>query len=160
MKVSGRRKRRLPYHSTLESYNSDLEIEGEQFVGEAASLFRSALGLILYIAQDRPDMQFSTKVLATCVAIPCLKALVALKRLASYLEVSSDSGILPRHCDAYDSTYDCWNEEEIVEPDYRHDRSILTLDLGCLLVTVAGVMRSRHAGPRLQEWCLPMDAWS
>ena len=128
LKISGRRKKGLPYHSTLESYNADLEIEGEKLTGEAANLFRSALGLILYIAQDRPDVQFSTKVLATYMAHPCMKALAALKHLASYLEGSSDLGILLRRCDAYDSTFDRWSEEEIVEPDYRRDRSILTLD--------------------------------
>ena len=128
LKISGRRKKGLPYHSTLESYNVDLEIEGEKLTGEAANLFRSALGLILYIAQDRPDVQFSTKVLATYMAHPCMKALAALKHLASYLEGCSDLGILLRRCDAYDSTFDRWSEEEIVEPDYRRDRSILTLD--------------------------------
>ena len=128
LKISGRRKKGLPYHSTLESYNADLETEGEKLTGEAANLFRSALGLILYIAQDRPDVQFSTKVLATYMAHPCMKALAALKHLASYLEGCSDLGILLRRCDAYDSTFDRWSEEEIVEPDYRRDRSILTLD--------------------------------
>ena len=58
-----------------------------------------------------------------------MKALAALKHLASYLEGSSDLGILLRRCDAYDSTCDRWSEEAIVEPDYRRDRSILTLDV-------------------------------
>ena len=73
-------------------------------------------------------MQFSTKVLATYMAHPCMKALAALKHLASYLEGSSHLGILLRQCDANDSTFDRWSEEEIVEPDFHRDRSILTLD--------------------------------
>ena len=95
---------------------------------ESAALFRSGLGLILYVAQDRPDIQFSTKVLATYMAHPCVKALAAIKHLALYLDGTSDVGILLRRCDSYDTTFDRWNEEEIVEPDYRKDRSALTLD--------------------------------
>ncbi len=128
LKVSGRRKRGLPYHATLESYCPENDLESERLSGESASLFRSALGLILYVAQDRPDIQFSTKVLATYMAHPCVKALAASKHLALYLDGTSDVGILLRRCDPYDTTFDRWNEEEIVEPDYRKDRSALTLD--------------------------------
>ena len=128
LKVSGRRKRGLPYHATLESYCPENDLESERLSGESASLFRSALGLILYVAQDRPDIQFSTKVLATYMAHPCVKALAAIKHLALYLDGTSDVGILLRTCDPYDTTFDRWNEEEIVEPDYRKDRSALTLD--------------------------------
>ena len=128
LKVSGRRKRGLPYHVTLESYSQELDWEGESLEGESASLFRSSLGSILYIAQDRPGIQFSTKVLATYMSHPCVKALAAIKNLAWYLDGTSDVGILLRRCDAYDTTIDRWNEEEIVEPDYRKGRSALTLD--------------------------------
>ena len=128
LKVSGRRKRGLPYHATLESYCPENDLEPERLTGESAALFRSALGLILYVAQDRPDIQFSTKVLATYMAHPCVKALAAIKHLALYLDGTSDIGILLRRCDPYDTTFDRWNEEEIVEPDYRKDRSALTLD--------------------------------
>ena len=82
----------------------------------------------MYVAQDRPDIQFSTKVLATYMAHPCVKALAAIKHLALYLDGTSDVGILLRKCDPHDTTFDRWNEEEIVEPDYRKDRSALTLD--------------------------------
>ena len=58
LKISGRRKRGLPYHATLESYCAEHDWEPERLVGDNAALFRSALGLILYIAQDRPDIQF------------------------------------------------------------------------------------------------------
>ena len=62
------------------------------------------------------------------MAHPCVKALAAIKHLAFYLDGTSDVGILLRKCDPYDTTFDRWNEEEIVEPDYRKDRSALTLD--------------------------------
>ena len=128
LKTSGRIKRGLPYHSTLESYCPDSDYEPERLVGENAALFRSALGLILYIAQDRVDIQFSTKVLATYMAHPCAKAMAAIKHLALYLDATADAGILLRRCDAYDTTFDRWSEEEVVEPDFRRDRSVITLD--------------------------------
>ena len=54
--------------------------------------------------------------------------MAAIKHLALYLDGTSDVGILLRRCDSYDTTFDRWNEGEIIEPDYRKDRSALTLD--------------------------------
>ena len=59
LKVSGRRKRGLPYHSTLESYCAENDLEPERLTGESAVLFRSALGLIL-LADGKPYVRFST----------------------------------------------------------------------------------------------------
>jgi cobyric acid synthase len=47
MKVSGRRKKGLPYHATLESFNADLVVESEMLDSEHAAVFRSGLGLAL-----------------------------------------------------------------------------------------------------------------
>ena len=60
------------------------DLEAERLVGESAALFRSAPGLIPHISQDRPDIQFSTKVLATYMAYPCVKAMAALNHLVLY----------------------------------------------------------------------------
>ena len=117
LKVSGRRGRGLPYHSTLEAYNAELGNDSERLEGEQAATFRSALGLILYISQDRPDIQFPTKTLATYMSRPCVKAMAAVKHLALYL-ASNEEGV-----------FDRWNESELVEPDYRQDRSTITLDI-------------------------------
>ena len=129
LKISGRRGRGLPYHSTLEAYNAELENENERLEGEQAATFRSALGLILYISQDRPDIQFSTKTLATYMSRPCVKAMAAVKHLALYLASNEEGGILLRRCEPYDAVFDRWNESELVEPDYRQDRSTITLDI-------------------------------
>ena len=129
LNISGRRGKGLPYHSTLESYNAELDLEQERLQGEQAVTFRSALGLILYIAQDRPDIQFPTKILATYMAHPCIKALAAVKHLALYLSGTETSGILLRACEPYDTVFDRWNESEIVEPDLRRDRSLITMDV-------------------------------
>eukprot|EP00435_Cladocopium_sp_Y103_P025328 s3318_g6.t1 len=49
MKVSGRRKRGLPYHATLESFNADLVIESEMLDVEQASVFRSGLSALKHL---------------------------------------------------------------------------------------------------------------
>ena len=47
LKISGRRKKDLAHHAVLETYSSEFP-EQDVLTGEEASLFRSALGLILY----------------------------------------------------------------------------------------------------------------
>ena len=56
MKVSGRRKKGLPHHATLENLSADLVVEDEMLDSEQAAIFRSGLGLALYLAMDRPDI--------------------------------------------------------------------------------------------------------
>ena len=80
MKVSTRRRKGLPYHATLEAYNADTAIESEDLHGEQASSFRSGLGLALYMAMDRPDIQFAVKTLSSYMSRPTIKAMAALKR--------------------------------------------------------------------------------
>ena len=94
MKVSGRRRKGLPYHATLESFNSDLLVESELLGPQQAADFRSGLGLALYLAMDRPDIQFAVKTLASYMARPTVKALSALKHLASFLDGTPEHGLL------------------------------------------------------------------
>ena len=91
MRVSGRRKKGLPYHATLENFSADLVVEDELLDAEQAATFRSGLGLALYLAMDRPDIQFAVKTLSSYMARPSVKALSALKHLASYLDGSADN---------------------------------------------------------------------
>jgi hypothetical protein len=93
LKVSGRRKKGLPHHAVLETYNSEFP-EQDVLTGEEASLFRSALGLILYVSHDRPDISFATKTLATWMSYPCMKAMAALKHLALYLSGTEHVGVM------------------------------------------------------------------
>ena len=99
MKVSGRRKKGWPYHATLETFNAEFAVEFEMLDGEQAGLFRSGLGLTLYMAMHRPDIQFAVKVLSSYMSRPSVKAISALKHLASYLEGTSDDGIPLRTSD-------------------------------------------------------------
>ena len=77
-----------------------------------SSTFRSALGLALYVAQDRPDIQFAVKVLSSYMTFPCIKAMSALKHLALYLDRTRSDGIMMRVAQAYEITFDHWDGSE------------------------------------------------
>ena len=131
LKLGKRRFKGLPHHPTLESYQADQQLQG--LLGEAESTtFRSALGLILYIAQDRPDIVFATKVLSTWMSRPCAEAMSAVCHLALYLAGTEEGGVLLRRCESYENVFDRWVEEgEFMEPfgEDRRKRSILNLDV-------------------------------
>ena len=58
----------------------------------------------------------------------CIKALAAGKHLASYVSGTERSRIRLRRCEPYDTVLDNWNESELVGPDFRQDRSLITID--------------------------------
>ena len=100
LKLGKRRFKGLPHHPTLESYQADQQLRG--LLGEAESAtFRSALGLILYMAQDRPDIGFATTVLSTSMSRPCEEAMSAVCHLALYLAGTEEGAVLLRRCENY-----------------------------------------------------------
>ena len=114
MKVSGRRRKGLPYHATLEAFSADLIVESELLDQEQAANFRSGLGLALYLAMDRPDIQFAVKTLASYMARPTVKALSALKHLASCLDGTPEHGLLLQNTDEDRCIFDAWREDEMI----------------------------------------------
>ena len=58
-----------------------------------------------------------------------------------------------RKCDPYDTTFDRWSEEEVVEPDFRRDRSMLTLDA---FSDSSSMMKGQHGNLLPQEWSSSM----
>ena len=126
MKVSGRRKKGLPYHATLETFNAEFAVESEMLDGQQAGLFRSGLGLTLYMAMDRPGIQFAVKALSSYMSRPSVKALSALKHLASYLEGTPDDGIFLCSTEEGKMVSDFWKEDgfiqdEVTIPDWTVD---------------------------------------
>ena len=117
MKVSGRRKKGLPYHATLENFNADLVIESEMLDPDQAAVFRSGLGLALYLAMDRPDIQFAVKTLSSYMARPSVKALSALKHLASYLDGTPEDGLLLQCTEESQCIFDGWRDDELVSEE-------------------------------------------
>ena len=119
--VTGRRSKGLPYHATLDNYVAEEALEKERLNPQASRTFRSALGLALYVAQDRPDIQFAVKVLSSYMTFPCIKAMSALKHLALYLDRTRSDGVMMRAAQAYEITFDHWDGFE--QHQTRRDRA-------------------------------------
>ena len=60
--------------------------DGDQKLGgNDTAAFRSALGSVMYVALDRPEILYSTKTVASFMQSPTKSAMVKLKRLVRYL---------------------------------------------------------------------------
>ena len=58
-----------------------------------AAGYRSLVGIAMYLAQERFDLQYATKTLASCLQQPTRAAWSALGRLVGYLRFSEDFGL-------------------------------------------------------------------
>ena len=85
--VDGKRSKNLPHHSDLTVYNSESVSKSDWLKGEDATLFRSGLGIALYLSQDRPGIQHTVRVLSSYMGNPAKKSLVWLKHLCLSKEV-------------------------------------------------------------------------
>ena len=82
---------------------------------DQSAVFRSGLGLALYLAMDRPDIQFAVKTLASYMARPSVKALSALKHLASYLDGTADDGLFLQSTEENQCIFDGWRNDEVID---------------------------------------------
>ena len=89
--LENKRSRGVPTHATLEAYSAAEIKESDRLDGEEGSKFRSGLGICLYIAQERVDVQFAVRLLSSYMANPTKNAMNALKKLASYLQLTGDT---------------------------------------------------------------------
>ena len=88
-KLHGRKVKMVPEHGELGTPDKTAELEGE-----AKKRFRSGLGTAMYMAQERADIQFATKSLASHMAKPTKKAEACLQHLILYLMGTRDLGVL------------------------------------------------------------------
>ena len=98
LKMENRRGKSLPHHAQLESYSAERVLEAEKLGISEGKVFRGGLGICLYLAQDRPDIQESVKTLAGYMGCPTVKAMSALKHLAAYLKNTMEYGIMLYKC--------------------------------------------------------------
>eukprot|EP00434_Breviolum_minutum_P043737 symbB.v1.2.039002.t1/scaffold6288.1/size30759/2 len=63
LKIENRRGKSLPHHAQLESYSAERVLEKEKLGADDSRIFRGGLGICLYLAQDRPDVQESVRTL-------------------------------------------------------------------------------------------------
>ena len=68
----------------------------EEFLGtKETQTFRSALGVLIYLSQERLDIQHVTRILSSYMSRPTKTALSAIKKVACYLQ--STSGMVLRY---------------------------------------------------------------
>ena len=96
--MENRRGKSLPHHAQLESYSAERVLEAEKLGISESKVFHGGLGICLYLAQDRPDIQESVKTLAGYMGCPTVKAMSALKHLAAYLKNTMGYGIMLYKC--------------------------------------------------------------
>ena len=106
--VETRREKTCPHHNNLEAYSRDKILPGELLNAEQARVFRGGLGLCLYLAQDRPDVQEAVRVLSTYMGSPTVRAMSALKHLACYLKGTAEYGVFLTSCSVGTRLQDHW----------------------------------------------------
>ena len=98
LEVEDRRGKSVPHHAQLETYLADRVLDAEKLNDTESKLLRVGLGICFYIAQDRPDIQESVKTLSGYMGCPTIKAMSALKHLATYLRGAIDHGVMLHRC--------------------------------------------------------------
>ena len=79
----------VPSHTMINEIDSSAEHGPQQ-----ASTFRSAVGVLLYMASDLVECQFTIRRLARCMATPTSRGWEILKHLVCYLLGRSEFGLL------------------------------------------------------------------
>ena len=79
----------VPSHTMINEIDSFAELGPQQ-----ASTFRSAVGVLLYMASDLVECQFTIRHLARCMATPTSRGWEILKHLVCYLLGRSEFGLL------------------------------------------------------------------
>ena len=87
---------RLKSKATPEHIDLAKEDKSKELGPEETKRFRSGLGSILYLAQDRIDIQYASKCLASSMSKPTTQALKCLKHLILYLSgTAARASLLP-----------------------------------------------------------------
>ena len=77
--------KRSPGHSEIETPDTTEELNQHD-----ASVYRSCIGILLYLSPDLPQCQYVIRYLSTCASRPTHKAMVVLKHLVGYMAGHSD----------------------------------------------------------------------
>ena len=77
--------KRSPGHSEIETPDNTEELKPHY-----ASIYRSCVGILLYLSPDLPQCQYVIRYLSTCASKPTQKAMVVLKHLVGYMAGHSD----------------------------------------------------------------------
>ena len=119
--------------------NEDLE----ELSDEEAGMFRRSVGILLYIAHDRPDCQFSIGECSKYIKTPTVGALKKLKRLIRYLHGTANYGIwFGAKGDLEDIV--CWTDADWAgDTETRYSTSGIIITVGGSMVFSSS--RRQHA---------------
>ena len=109
-KMDTRRTKQVPHNSNMRIFDEELDKNNEKLGKE--SLFRSGLGLVLYVSQDRPDIQQAVRTLSSYSAQPTMNALNWLKHLVLYLKGTEEYGVWFEENDPGAVAVDRWPVED------------------------------------------------
>ena len=68
--------------------------QSHELQSEEASIYRSGIGLLLYLAVDLPECQCAIRALASRMAKPTQVAMLGLRHLAKYLMSARHNGVM------------------------------------------------------------------
>ena len=108
MQVSERRGKAVPHHGCLQVHDAEKTSPSEYLNAGDSRLFRSGLGICIYVSQERVDVQHSVRMLATYMAKPTKTAMSALKKLVSYLVSTSDMKMHYPKVEEHQTTFQRW----------------------------------------------------
>ena len=91
-KLGNRKPRQTPEHQLIGTVDDSKELEESE-----CKKFRSALGTLLYISQDRWALQHVTKCLASKMSKPTKQALTCLKQALLYVQGTEQLGFLLKY---------------------------------------------------------------
>ena len=109
LEITKRRGKAVPHHSALTVFDVEIIPMEEYLMDKDAKTFRSALGVCLYIAQERLDNQQAVRVLSSYMGRPTKTALCALRKLGSYLVQTQDMQMHYPRAELFSSTLTRWN---------------------------------------------------
>ena len=112
LNVTDRRGKSTPGQTGLNVYDAEVINESEYLPTKEAKLFRSGLGVCLYVALERMDIQHTVRILASYMARPTKAAMSGLKRLTSYLNQTKDVNMRFPKIDVYQNVFNRWNHCE------------------------------------------------
>eukprot|EP00435_Cladocopium_sp_Y103_P023304 s2901_g5.t1 len=112
LEITDRRGKSVPHHNALVVFDAEIIPAEEYLDGNEAKVFRSALGICLYIAQERLDIQQTVRVLSSYMGRPTKTALCALRKLGSYLVQTQDMKMHYPRAELFSSTLTRWNGVE------------------------------------------------
>jgi hypothetical protein len=109
LNIQDRRGKGVPHHGCLQIFDPETTGPDEFLGSEEAKLFRSALGICIYVSQERCDIQHSVRVLATYMSKPTKMAMSGIKKLACYLMFSKDMKMHYKKAELYHTTWQRWH---------------------------------------------------